>query len=128
VIFEKVTECFLDGTVDKEEYEKKIIEYKTKLNKYITDKGLLLQGAHEKKSASKRLREFRKVLETQDPLDAFDRVVFENIVEKIIVGGYDSTGKPAPFKLTFVLRNQQSITENYDRERYKEKQKEMRRG
>jgi len=63
----------------------------------------------------------------QDPMDAFDRVVFENIVEKIIVGGYDSTGKPAPFKLTFVLRNQQSITQNYDRERYKEKQKEMRR-
>ena len=59
-------------------------------------------------------------------LDAFDRVVFENIVEKIIFGGYDSTGKPAPFKLTFVLRNQQSITQNYDRERYKEKQKEMR--
>ena len=123
----KLTECFLDGTVDKEEYEKKIIEYKAKLNKYITDKGLLLQGAHEKKSASKRLREFRKVLETQDPMDAFDRVVFENIVEKIIVGGYDSAGKPAPFKLTFVLRNQQSITQNYDRERYKEKQKEMRR-
>ena len=37
-------------------------------------------------------------------VDHFDRVVFESIVEKVIVGGTDSTGAVDPYKLTFVLK------------------------
>ena len=123
----RLTECLLDGTIDKEEYEKKIVEYKTKLNKHIAEKELLIQNSQDKKSIRKRMQGLRHVLKTQDPLDKFDRIVFDSIVEKVIVGGFDSEGKPAPYKLTFVLKSDQTLTADYDRKRYKEKQKEMKR-
>lgn len=47
---------------------------------------------------------------------------------KVIVGGYDSNGNPAPYNLTFVLKSDQSISTEYNRERYKAKQKETREG
>jgi len=37
-------------------------------------------------------------------LDKFDRVVFESIVEKVIVGETNDDGTVDPFKLTFVMK------------------------
>lgn len=41
--------------------------------------------------------------------EIFDRIVFENIVEKVIVGGYDAEGNPTPYKLIFVLKCNQTL-------------------
>ena len=35
-------------------------------------------------------------------LEEFDRVVFESIVEKAIVGGFDENGNKDPYKITFI--------------------------
>jgi len=35
-------------------------------------------------------------------LKEFDRVVFESVIEKIIIGGYNSDGLEYPLKITFV--------------------------
>ena len=37
-------------------------------------------------------------------LDTFDRYVFESIVEKVIVGGYDEDGNKDPSMLTFIYK------------------------
>lgn len=37
-------------------------------------------------------------------LDEFDRVVFENVIDKVYVGGYNEDGTPDPYKLTFELK------------------------
>lgn len=37
-------------------------------------------------------------------LDTFDRYVFESIVEKVIVGGYDEDGNKDPAMLTFIYK------------------------
>ena len=50
------------------------------------------------------MSQLRQTLENEDSLDKFDRMVFESIVEKVIVGGYDADGNPAPYKLAFVLK------------------------
>ncbi|SHL52407.1 hypothetical protein SAMN02745136_05073 [Anaerocolumna jejuensis DSM 15929] len=39
-----------------------------------------------------------------DTLSEFDRYVFENIVEKVIIGGYDEDGNKDPVQLTFVYK------------------------
>ena len=36
--------------------------------------------------------------------DTFDRYVFESIVEKVIVGGYDEDGNKDPSMLTFIYK------------------------
>lgn len=38
----------------------------------------------------------------EEALSEFDRYVFENIVEKVIVGGYDENGNKDPAQLTFL--------------------------
>ena len=35
--------------------------------------------------------------------------MFESIVEKVIVGGYDEDGNPTPYKLTFILKCDQNL-------------------
>lgn len=48
-----------------------------------------------------------------DILDEFDRVVFESIVEKVIVGETNDDGTVDPFKLTFVMKgNGNSVVPN----------------
>ena len=37
-------------------------------------------------------------------LNTFDRYVFESIVEKVIVGGYDENGNKDPSMLTFIYK------------------------
>lgn len=46
-------------------------------------------------------------------MDKFDRVVFESIVEKVIVGETNDDGTVDPFKLTFVMKgNGNSVVPN----------------
>ncbi|WP_310605276.1 hypothetical protein [Anaerosporobacter sp.] len=50
------------------------------------------------------MKEIRSRLNEISVLDKFDRVVFESIVEKIIVGEKNADGSVDPYKLTFVLK------------------------
>ena len=34
----------------------------------------------------------------------FDRGIFESIIEKVIVGGYDEEGNKDPYKITFIYK------------------------
>ena len=115
----------MDGTIEKEEYDGKMAEYNARLNRQIAEKEILAENSLKKKSINRRIRDLRHTLETKDPLDQFDRLVFDSIVEKIIVGGFDLEGKPSPYKLTFVLKTDQKVVAINNRERYKEKQKEI---
>ena len=55
----------------------------------------------------------KKALAEGDVLDEFDRVVFESIVEKVIVGETSEDGTVDPFKLTFVMKgNGNSVVPN----------------
>lgn len=46
----------------------------------------------------------KKALADGDIPDEFNRVVFESIVEKVIVGETNEDGTVDPFKLTFVMK------------------------
>ena len=37
-------------------------------------------------------------------LEEFDRGIFESIIEKVIVGGYDENGEKDPYKITFIYK------------------------
>ena len=37
-------------------------------------------------------------------LQEFDRGIFESIIEKVIVGGYDEDGNKDPYKITFIYK------------------------
>ena len=72
---------------------------------------------------SKRMSQLRQTLENENALDEFDRIVFESIVEKVIVGGYDAEGNPTPYKLTFVLKCNQTLKVDNAKADYRANQK-----
>lgn len=100
----KLTDMMLDDKISKEAYNEKYEESNRKLKKANDEKDVLSQNVLSQKNIQNRMRELRAKLTGADVLDKFDRVVFESIVQKVIVGEVAEDGTVDPYKLTFVLK------------------------
>ena len=121
----RLTDLLIDGTISRDTYDEKLLEMERKLNTLKNQRDELQVNVSQQKTIKSRMEQLRKTLQTENPMDTFDRVVFESIVEKVIVGGYDEDGNVLPYKITFVLKSDQNISVDYDLWDYKKKQKEM---
>ena len=71
------------------------------------------------------MKAIRAKLKDADVLDEFDRVVFESIVEKVIVGDVNEDGSVDPYKLTFVLKGMDNRIIPDAKQRYKNLHKKI---
>jgi hypothetical protein len=124
----RVTDMLIDGTISKEVYDEKLLEFTRKLHTLSDKRKLLSDSISTKNDISRRMSELRETLEHEEILDEFDRTVFESIIDKVYVGGYDEDGTPDPYKLTFILKGNQTGTVPHAKEAFKEKQKEAKKG
>lgn len=122
----RMTDMLIDGTITKEVYDEKLVEFTRKLHTLSDKRKILADSINTRNDISKRMSELRETLEKEDILDEFDRTVFESIIEKVYVGGYEEDGTPDPYKLTFILKGNQTGTVPHAKEAFKEKQKETR--
>ena len=120
----RMTDMLIDGTITKEVFDEKMLEFKRKLHVLSDKRQLLLESINTKNEIDKRMSELRETLENEDILDVFDRTVFESIVDKVYVGGYEEDGTPDPYKLTFILKGNQTGTIFHSKDTFKAKQKE----
>ena len=65
---------------------------------------MLEQQYDNEGSLQRRLVDFRKALSKNQILEGFDRGIFESIIEKVIVGGYDENGEKDPYKIIFIYK------------------------
>ena len=100
----RLTDLLIDGKIEQKDYDEKKLSFQRKLHQITEEKAYLEENIGQQKNVSKRMAQLRKTLENEETMDEFDRVVFESIVEKVIVGGYDEDGNPTPYKLTFILK------------------------
>lgn len=109
----KLTDIFIDDKITKEAYDEKYNELSFKIDRAKKEKSVISDNSLIQKSIKERMEEIRLNLKDANVLDAFDRIVFESIVEKIIVGDISEDGEIDPYKLTFVLRgmNNESIAD-----------------
>ena len=115
-----MTDMLIDGIITKDAYEEKVNMILRKLNELESKKKVLDECISREKDISKRMALLRESLKREEILDEFDREVFDCIVDRIIVGGYEEDGTPDPYKLTFVLKgNQQGAIPN-SKQHYKE--------
>ena len=119
----RMTDMLIDGTISKEVYEEKMVDFTRKFHKLSERKALLEDSICTQKDINRRMSELRDTLEKEQVLDEFDRVVFESIIDRVIVGGYEEDGTPDPYKLTFVLKGNQTGTVPHAKEQFKEKAK-----
>ena len=120
----RMTDMLIDGTITKEVYDEKLVEFTRKLHTLSDRRKILADSINTRNDINKRMSELRETLEKEDILDEFDRTVFESIIEKVYVGGYEEDGTPDPYKLTFILKGNQTGTVSHAKEAFKEKQKE----
>lgn len=65
---------------------------------------MLEQQMEDEVSLKRRIADFKKALSKNGVLEEFDRGIFESIIEKVIVGGYDEDGNKDPYKITFIYK------------------------
>ena len=94
----------LEEIIDKETYEQKYFDLSSQIDQLQKQREDLQQSAETESTMKRRISEFRKTLEQNEVLNTFDRYVFESIVEKVIVGGYDENGNKDPSMLTFIYK------------------------
>lgn len=100
----KLTDMLLDDKITKEAYDVKYQDLTRKIHQLNEEMSLYSANVESAKYVSRRMKEIRACIAEADMLDKFDRVVFESIVEKVIVGDTDEDGTVDPYKLTFVLK------------------------
>ena len=99
----KLTDMMLDDKINKEVYDTKYKELSYKLSKLNDEKKMLTENNLNQSSVKKRMHEIHNNLKQANVFDKFDRVVFESIVKKVIIGSKED-GEIEPYKLTFVLK------------------------
>ncbi len=64
---------------------------------------LNVKAEHEKE-LKERILSLKKALNDNLKLEKFDRHIFENLIEKVIVGSIDEDGKVDPYNLIFIYK------------------------
>lgn len=107
----------LDDKIDMEVYLNKDDELKKEIEEKNTELSRIQNIEKTEKDVRRHIDEMRNFLQDAKPLKEFDCQVFESIVEKVIVGGYDEQGNADPLKITFVYKT--GFTDDKDGRDYK---------
>lgn len=97
-------EKYLEGVVSQDIYEETDVGYERKLSNIRANIEMLEQQMKDEVSLKQRVEDFKKALSQNELLQEFDRGIFESIIEKVIVGGYDEDGNKDPYKITFIYK------------------------
>jgi site-specific DNA recombinase len=100
----KLTDMLLDDKITKDAYDEKFNDFTRKINQEKEERNLYSANVNVQSDVGRRMKNILTLLTEADGIKKFDRVVFESIVEKVIVGDTNEDGSVDPYKLTFVLK------------------------
>ena len=80
----KLVDLHLEDSIDEEVYAKKYKKLTKQKEELLDEKKTLELTIKDENSIKERLKQFKKVLENREILEAFNRTVFESIVDKLI--------------------------------------------
>lgn len=112
-------ENYLKGVVAQDIYEETDVGYQRQLSGLKNNFQRLQQELGKEESLSKRVKQFKKELLKNQILEEFDRAVFESLIEKVIIGGYDEDGTKDPYKITFIYKTGFTNSIENAKERFK---------
>ena len=95
---------YLKGIVSQDIYEETDIGLKKDFTNEKAKLEYLQQELDDETSLQRRVSDFKKALSENEVLEEFDRGIFESIIEKVIVGGFDEDGNKDPYKITFIYK------------------------
>ncbi len=110
----KLVDLMLEGTIDKETYNQKKEKLDSKLekiNKEIEQYNLLSEDDDKIEDG---INKIKSTLNSNKILEGFDRDVFDALVDYIIIGGYDETGKKEENMIRFICKTKFNETNRND--------------
>ena len=100
----KLLDNYLSGVVAQDIYEEADVSLQKELSAVKAKLKMFEQQMDEEDSLKRRISDFKRVLCKNEVLEEFDRGIFESIIEKVIIGGYDEDGNKDPYKITFIYK------------------------
>jgi len=100
----KLVELNIEEIINKETYEEKYTVASTELEKLKEELGHLDGAFEEQKELEKKMKSFRLAFDKNELLEEFDREIFENVIDKVIIGKVDEDGKENPYSVTFIFK------------------------
>ena len=94
----------LENYIDKEAYIEKEKELQNQLSHILEQKKEYENLTNENLQITKRLKDIEQVLDTPLKLKEFDREVFENIIERIVIGEIEEDGTHNNKVIRFILK------------------------
>ena len=100
----KLLESYLQGIIAPDIYKQTDQKYEKEMAELEQEMYNSELKIDDENIMKKRLEAFKKTLSDNSIQDEFDRNIFESIVNKVIVGGYDEKGNLDPYKLSFIYK------------------------
>ena len=124
----RLTDLLIDGKIEQEDYDEKKLSFQRKLHQITEEKAYLEENIGQQKNISKRMSQLRQTLENEKEIEETLKTMnmpefFQTLKEEVIVGGYDAEGNPTPYKLTFVLKCDQTLKVDNAKADYRANQK-----
>lgn len=114
---ENLLELRLSNKISEDAYTDKYEELSEKVAALKEQKMDLDYKIDEESSLDRRIRAFRNIFNSKEPLESFSRFIFDSIVEKVILGDTDEEGNKRPYSITFILNtgiNIQTTAKEHD--------------
>ncbi|WP_221772153.1 recombinase family protein [Listeria booriae] len=110
----KLVDMYLEDKISKAIYEEKYQLLESDLVDTQNELLTLENTSIDTKTVKMRIENLKKVITNESVLSQFDRKVFENIIEKVVVGSINEDGEIEPYNLKFYFKS--GLTRNIDGE------------
>lgn len=100
----KLVDMHLEGVISKEDFENKYQEIILKIEDKQAQITTLKSEEETQNGIYDKIKTCRRLLEENDKLETFDRVIFESIIERVIVDGFDDKGNIDPYMIILILK------------------------
>lgn len=96
----------IDGTIDKETFNKKKIELNKKIKKIEKDQELFKCQLDDENTFDFGVEKIRKVFDKETKnFRVFDKDIFEALIYKVVIGDYDENGNKDPYVIKFIVKS-----------------------
>lgn len=100
----KLVEMNIEGIINKETYEEKYHATTQELEKANKELSGLDEAYEQEKQLKDKLKSFRRAFDNNEALESFDRKIFENVIDHVIVGKFNDDVTINPYSVTFVFK------------------------
>ncbi len=112
-------EKFSDGIISEDVYKENDSDYDREIRKIQKKIRDIKPEVNQEEQVEERIKEIEKTLNSGTKLEEFDRDLFDCVVERVILGGFDNEGNIDPYKITFVYKSGPTDSQYNTRERFR---------